>query len=111
MLLSKALFLASAATAAMAYQLDRRQSDQNIPDDESFCECIDKDHFPDDTLTQAVCRQYPNGDFAVFESGRVGLNLVGAVSKFYQLFFSFSPSSSSDEDEEWSSSKKGVLTD
>lgn len=88
MLLSKALFLASAATAVMAYQLDRRQSDQNIPDDESFCECIDKDHFPDDTLTQAVCRQYPNGDFAVFESGRVGLNLVGAVSKFYQLFFS-----------------------
>lgn len=109
MLLSKALFLASAATAVMAYQLDRRQSDQNIPDDESFCECIDKDHFPDDTLTQAVCRQYPNGDFAVFESGRVGLNLVGAVSKFYQLFL-FSPSSL-DEDEEWSSSKKGVLTD
>lgn len=90
MLLSRALFLASAATAAMAYQLDRRQSDQNIPDDESFCECIDKDRFSDDTLTQAVCKQYPNGDFAVFESGRVGLNLVGAVSKFYRLF-SFSP--------------------
>lgn len=89
MLLSKALFLASAATAAMAYQLDRRQSDQNIPDDESFCECIDKDHFPDDTLTQAVCRQYPNGDFAVFESGRVGLNLVGAVSKILPAFFFF----------------------
>lgn len=87
MLLSRALFLASAATAAMAYQLDRRQSDQNIPDDESFCECIDKDHFPDDTLTQAVCRQYPNGDFAVFESGRVGLNLVGAVSKILPAFF------------------------
>lgn len=111
MLLSKALFLASAATAAMAYQLDRRQSDQNIPDGESFCECIDKDRLSDDTLTQAVCRQYPNGDFAVFESGRVGLNLVGAVSKILPAFFSFSPSSSSDEDEEWSSSKKGVLTD
>lgn len=109
MLLSKALFLASAATAAMAYQLDRRQSDQNIPDGESFCECIDKDRLSDDTLTQAVCRQYPNGDFAVFESGRVGLNLVGAVSKILPAFF-FSLSSS-DEDEEWSSSKKGVLTD
>lgn len=110
MLLSRALFLASAATTAMAYQLDRRQSDQNIPDGESFCECIDKDRLSDDTLTQAVCRQYPNGDFAVFESGRVGLNLVGAVSKILPAFFSFSPSSS-DEDEEWSSSKKGVLTD
>lgn len=103
MLLSYALFVASAAAAALSSsQLEARKdkhgsskkhgnpantqpSDQDIPKDEPFCLCIDLSVDPadavDETLTEKVCGKQ-GGQFATYKAGSMKDTLLGGCFSY-----------------------------